>query len=383
MSQLLKALKSLETRGAVFAPLPPVEAILPAEQAIEHPAAGIRDEQPTKVKPRLATRVRPRRAVPTQTAPATAGPLMEKSQDISPSPVGKAPLVEPPPRKPAPPSALQYTLAPAMLVNQSALEAGATLARELAVEEVASAQWTDEQYPAEPRRREMNAPQRASAFPAAAAIPARSITLFEHRIHETLMHPARSRPFAELVERLRQDFRGSQKRSLLFTDIGPASRGDEMLAHVAALFAEQGTRVLLVDGDFARAGLTADFEAGTSGGLQNALTAPRTWRDHVLPTSLANLSFLPAGRGNLNLEAAAPTLPSFLPQLESEFPLVLFDGGQSDGPLLLPLARACDATYFVIRLGTTDAKEAQLALKNYRSAGARVMGCVAVMANDC
>jgi Mrp family chromosome partitioning ATPase len=68
--------------------------------------------------------------------------------------------------------------------------------------------------------------------------------------------------------------------------------------------------------------------------------------------------------------------------LESEFPLVLFDGGQSNGPLLLPLARACDATYFVIRLGTTDAKEAQLALKNYRSAGARVMGCVAVMANE-
>jgi Mrp family chromosome partitioning ATPase len=384
MSQLLKALKSLETRGAVFAPPPPDEAILPSEQALEHPAAGIRNEQPARVKPRLTQRVRPRRASVPQATPVTARPLMEKLPDVSPLPVGKGPLAEPipPPRKPAPPTAQQYTLAPAMLVNQSALEAGAALARELAVEEVASVQWTDEQYPAEPRRREMSAPQRASVFPPAAAIPARSITLFEHRIHETLMHPARSRPFAELVERLRQDFRGSQKRSLLFTDIGPASRGDEMLAHVAALCAEQGTKVLLIDGDFARAGLTAGFEAGTLGGLQNALAAPRTWRDHVLPTSLANLSLLPAGRGNLNIESAAATLTSFLPQLETEFPLVLIDGGQSNGPLLLPLARACDATYFVIRLGSTDAKEAQLALKNYRSAGARVMGCVAVMAND-
>lgn len=385
MSQLLKALKSLETRGAVFAPPSPVEAILPVEQALEQSAAGIRDEQPARVKPRLAARVRPRRATLPQAAPITARSLTEKLPEEFPSHVGKAPPPEPAPapRKPAPPTALQYTLAPAMLVNQSALEAGAALARELAVEEVASAQWTDEQYPAEPRRRETTVPQRVSAFPPAAAIPARSMTLFEHRIHETLMHPARSRPFAELVERLRQDFRGSQERSLLFTDIGPASRGDEMLAHVAALFAEQGTRVLLVDADFERAGLTAGFEAGTSGGLQNALAAPRTWRDHVLPTSLANLSLLPAGRSNLNLEAAAAALTSFLPQLESEFPLVLFDGGQSNGPLLLPLARTCDATYFVIRLGTTDAKEAQLALRNYRSAGARVMGCVAVMANDC
>src|SRR5207248_3039131 len=96
-------------------------------------------------------------------------------------------------------------------------------------------------------------------------------TLFEHRIRESLVHPARSRPFAELVQRLRQDFRGREQNSLLFTGIGPASRGDEMLAHVAALFAEQGDEVLLIDADFERAGLTAGFGAGTLSGLQNVI----------------------------------------------------------------------------------------------------------------
>ena len=204
-------------------------------------------------------------------------------------------------------------------------------------------------------------------------------TLFEHRIREALLHPARSRPFAELVQRLRQDFRGSQERSLLFTGIGRASRGDEMLAHVAALFAEQGERVLLVDADFERSGLSAGFGGGTLGGLQNAIVAPRTWQDHLLTTSFPNLSFLPTGRGNLNVAAAGETLTSLIPKLEAEFPLVLIDGGQSSGSLLTPLARSCDATYFVIRLGATDAKEAQGALKAFRAAGARVMGCVATM----
>ena len=399
MSHLLKALKSLETRGAAFAPAakntaqPPAGLTLPTEhQALE--TAISPEECPVKVKPRLATRVRPRRAVQPPVDPIAPRPLMETLQEL-PQPVAKN--AQPANKNTAPtetasplrksgagiPQGEQYALAPAIVVNQAALDAGAALARELAVEEVAGASWSDEEYPAAPHR-EGHALR--SPAPARAAIasphPARSATLFEHRIRETLMHPARSRPFADLVQRLRQDFRGSQERSLLFTGIGLASRGDEMLAHVAALFAEQGERVLLVDADFERAGLTAGFGAGTLGGLQNALVAPRNWRDHLLPTSFANLSFLPTGRGNLNVDSASATLTSILPQLESEFPLVLIDGGQSSGSILMPLARSCDATYFVIRLGTTDAKEAQGALKNFRAAGARVMGCVAVMEND-
>jgi protein-tyrosine kinase len=349
MSHLLKALKSLETRGAPFAP--PAGLALPAEQQQVEPPA----ERPLKVKPRLAARVRPRRAEQPTVELIPPRPVMETLQEL-PQQVATQPSAE----------------APSPVRKSPA--ACAALARELAVEEVASGQWSDEEYPAAARHEN----QRRS--PAAPSV--RSATLFEHRIRETLMHPARSRPFADLVQRLRQDFRGSSERSLLFTGIGPSSRGDEMLAHVAALFAEQGERVLLVDADFERAGLTAGFGAGTMGGVQNALVSPRTWRDHLLPTSFDKLSFFPTGRGNLSVESAAATLTSFIPELESEHTLVLIDGGQSSGSLLLPLARSCDATYFVIRLGTTDAKEAQSALKSFRAAGARVMGCVAVMANE-
>jgi len=267
---------------------------------------------------------------------------------------------------------LHYTLAPAVVVNQAALDAGAALARELGEEELATGQCFDD-FPVAHDAHKKSAPLTPPP------LPARTATLLEHRIRETLLHPARSRPFADLVQRLRQDFRGTQERSLLFTGIGLASRGDEMLAHVAALFSQEGERVLLVDADFERTGLTGGFEAGILGGLHNALAAPRTWQDHVVPTSFENLAFLPIGRGNLNAATASDALSSLIPKLEAEFPLVLIDGGQSSGSLLAPLARSCDATYFVIRLGATDAKEAQAALKTFRGAGARVMGCVATM----
>lgn len=366
MSQLLKALRSLESRGAALAS-PPAGPAVQDEPAAE--VAVLVEE--VRIKPRPAVRVKPRRATVSPVDLFAGRPLTEALSHKKQLPVAKK-LEDVPARTLASAAqATQYSLAPAVLVNQAALDAGAALARELAVQEVATGQVSEEALLASSPEAHLPTPP--------PAVPVRSATLFEHRIRESLQHPARSRPYAELVQRLRHDFRGNQERSLLFTGIGLASRGDEMLAHVAALFAEQGERVLLVDADFERAGLTAGFGAGTLGGLQNAIVAPRNWQDHLLTTSFPNLAFLPSGRGNVTVTGAAETLASLIPKLEAEFPLVLIDGGQSNGSLLMPLARSCDATYFVIRLGATDAKEAQGALTSFRATGARVMGCVAVM----
>lgn len=386
MSHLLKALKSLESRGALVPPVKLSSAPSQPEFAVHEDAGGVAvlslegssppdvvveapqlagAVQPTRMKPRPAQRVKPRRAaVPEVAKLATARPLMntlaqaviplEKTAQSPPSTAAAAAL------------AVQYTLAPAVIVNQAALDAGSALAREMAVQSM-------------PHLVDMEEARRATKPEIQA--PVRSDTLFENRIREALLHPARSRPFAELVQRLRQDFRGNRDRSLLFTGIGPASRGDEMLAHVAALLAKEGERVLLVDADFERCGLSGSFGAGKQGGLHNALAAPRTWQDHLVATSFENLTLLPVGQGTPLAATSGESLAGFIPKLEAEYPLVLIDGGQSSSSLLLPLARACAATYFVIRLGATDAKEAQGALKTFRSAGARVMGCVAVMAN--
>ena len=209
----------------------------------------------------------------------------------------------------------------------------------------------------------------------------REPTFYEQRIRESLARPSHAKLYANLVERLQQDFRGSDGRTLLFTGVGQPSRGDELLSHIAALFAQQGTEVLLVDADFQRASLTAGFGSTTLCGLQNCLGTSANWHDQLIPTSFPQLSFLPVGRGNLNVMEAALALDGVIEEMSHRFGLVLIDGGESAGGLQTAFARACDATYFVIRLGATDARSAEAALRKFRAAGARVMGCVATLDN--
>ncbi len=66
-----------------------------------------------------------------------------------------------------------------------------------------------------------------------------------------------------------------------------------------------------------------------------------------------------------------------LQTLESEYRLVLIDGGRTSELAAATLARLSDATYFVIRLGQTEASLAQAAVRDFRAAGARVLGCIA------
>jgi Mrp family chromosome partitioning ATPase len=75
--------------------------------------------------------------------------------------------------------------------------------------------------------------------------------------------------------------------------------------------------------------------------------------------------------------AAANRLAAVVQTLEASYRLVLIDGGRSSELAAATLARLSDATYFVVRLGQTEAALAQAAVRDFRAAGARVLGCIA------
>ena len=151
-----------------------------------------------------------------------------------------------------------------------------------------------------------------------------------------------------------------------------------MLAHAAFALAEAGDEILLVDADFARGGLSKGLGNAHSPGLAEIVSQRREWREMLVATATEHLYLLPAGQlGLANPAAAADELAKLLEQAERQFRIVLVDGGATGDLISQALARLCDATYFVIRLGSTDAPEAQSALERYRSLGARVLGCVA------
>ena len=75
--------------------------------------------------------------------------------------------------------------------------------------------------------------------------------------------------------------------------------------------------------------------------------------------------------------AVANRLASLVQSLEEEFRLVILDGGRTTDRAAAPLARLCDATYFVVHLGDTESSQAQRALRDFRATGARLLGCIA------
>jgi hypothetical protein len=227
-----------------------------------------------------------------------------------------------------------------------------------------------------------DASEELSPPPAPLVLPPRAISRVKTRLEERVLDmqsdPSRSLPYRELADRLRQDLRLLPGRCLLFAGVGSASHADDVLPHVASLLAEDDAEVLLVDADFARAAMTVGFGALKETGLGDLTDAGSRAEELLLPTRLPNISLLPAGRKALpdNLGVVDRVAP-LLAKLEERYSLVMIDGGAHTGPLLPALARLCDATYLVVRLGATDARAATTALQTFRGTGARVMGCVA------
>lgn len=208
---------------------------------------------------------------------------------------------------------------------------------------------------------------------------ARAPSSAERAARRALSEPHRRQPIRDLADRLRQDAHETGSRTMLFVGIGDESATHAALLHIAALLAEEGGRVLLIDGDLAQRSLTLELEAVQQTGLSDLVSAnvPAA-NDLIQPTAFQRLAFLPAGtQRQTALPSAGDRLARILGELTGSYDLLLIDGGRSSDAAASVLARLADATYVVVQLGTVEASAAQAALRDLRSSGARVLGCVA------
>lgn len=215
--------------------------------------------------------------------------------------------------------------------------------------------------------------------PTTSAQRTRAPSSAERATRRLLSEPHRRQPIRDLADRLRQDAHETGSRTMLFVGIGDESATHAALLHIAALLAEEGGRVLLVDGDLAQRSLTLELESVQQAGLSDLISANApTANDLIQPTAFQRLAFLPAGtQRQAALSSAGDRLTRILGGLTGSYDLLLIDGGRSRDGAANVLARLADATYVVVQLGTVEANAAQAALRDLRSAGARVLGCVA------
>jgi len=213
--------------------------------------------------------------------------------------------------------------------------------------------------------------------PETLAQPSRMMCEVERLVRRTLSDPVRARPLAELANRLRQDMQQTSAKSLAFVGVGQSATY-EVLLYAATLLAEQASgKVLLIDADFAQRRLSDALEFGRDRGLCELLGTDISGDDLSRQTAVEKLMLLPVGLSNINVAAVGPRWGKILEQLTASSDCALIDVGAASGSAAATLARTADATYLVVQLGTVEASEAQKALADFRSAGARVLGCIA------
>ena len=215
------------------------------------------------------------------------------------------------------------------------------------------------------------------AAPPPSAAP-RQPTLLERAVRRTLADSVRSEPLRQLAARLKNDLDQVAGRSILITGIGPASETHEVTLHAAAILAEGSDEILVIDGDAASRNLSAQLDFADAFGLADLAKNLEPANDPIQPTSLDRVALLPLGKSRMPDPASVGNrLSSLVQSLEQSYRLVLIDGGRAGKLNAAALAPLCDATYFVVRLGETEASQAESALRDFRAAGARILGCIA------
>lgn len=168
-------------------------------------------------------------------------------------------------------------------------------------------------------------------------------------------------------------------KTIMVTSAGPGEGKSTTAANLAAVMAQQGKHVLLIDADLRKPTMHYTFRLSNTNGLTTLLTKRTTFDETIQSTEAENLFVLTSGPIPPNPAEllSSPAMSSFI-----NHALTLFDTVILDTPPVLAvtdaqvLANLCDGTVFVVRSGATEKEAATKAKDLLTKAKARVLGVV-------
>ncbi|MFM0664972.1 polysaccharide biosynthesis tyrosine autokinase [Paraburkholderia sediminicola] len=206
--------------------------------------------------------------------------------------------------------------------------------------------------------------------------------------HKTSMRPllVKTHPYDSTVESLRGlratlqfGLIDAPNRIVAITSPAPSDGKSFLCANLAALIAESGKRVLLIDADLRRGRLAQYLGRSPNGGLTELLTGQVDLEVAARATGVDGLHFIATGAypPNPSEILTSARFGEILARFEQEFDLVIVDT-----PPLLAVADAAviahiaGSTVLVMRAGAHTEGQVAEALKKLRRARARVVGGV-------
>jgi capsular exopolysaccharide synthesis family protein len=168
-------------------------------------------------------------------------------------------------------------------------------------------------------------------------------------------------------------------RRLLVTSASEAEGKSTVTANLGVTFAQQGMRVLLIDGDLRRPTIHKMFAVPQAPGFSQVVLGQESLEQAIKPTRIEGLFVMPAGTLPPNPAEllGQEQTAALLAQLSGEFDMVLIDSSPvaaaADAIILATLA---DGVLMVVRAGETDRAAAQYALQQIERVGGKVVGAV-------
>ena len=183
--------------------------------------------------------------------------------------------------------------------------------------------------------------------------------------------------FRELRSNLLFSGLPEQRRTLLVTSPSPEDGRTTVAVNLAVAIANNGSRVLLVDGNFRRPAVGSVVGVEDPTGLSDVLTAQKPWADCVHETAVANLSVMASGKlpPNPNELLGGDLAKSVLSEMAQQYDQVIIDGP----PLLLisdagVMASEVDGVVLVVRAGVNTYGMVTRCRNHLDHVGAHVIG---------
>ncbi|WP_239454433.1 CpsD/CapB family tyrosine-protein kinase [Bacillus suaedaesalsae] len=190
-------------------------------------------------------------------------------------------------------------------------------------------------------------------------------------------------PISEQYRTIRTNIQFStvdkELKTVMVTSAGPGEGKSTTTANLAVVFAQQGKKVLLIDGDLRKPTVHYTFRLNNHIGLTNVLTKQASLENSVRETEQENLYVLPSGPVPPNPAEllGSRAMKELLTNTSAQFDVVVFD----TPPVLAVtdaqvLANECDGVVLVVSSGKTENEASIKAKELLVNANAKILGVV-------